>query len=194
MVGAFAHVKGWLRAVVRPYPDSPGLRAYVQGCSPSGEVARSSTALAWRWSVAGPGFPSGSNSGLRSVFSLRSPCGVIRVSKPPPRAGDSARDATPSFREFEMSSESPLNIRTGSHPGRKGTRLSGRIRETGRDGLVELRAGQTASRDSADAMLPPGHRGPALVKSCERYRCDRQGSILPIPMHGSARPCGQAFR
>jgi hypothetical protein len=29
--------------------------------------------LAWRWPVAGPGFPSGSNSGLRSVFSLRPP-------------------------------------------------------------------------------------------------------------------------
>lgn len=135
-------------------------------------------------------FELGSQVCLLFAFPLRSDS----CSKPPPRAGESARDATPSFREFEMSSESPLNIRTGSHPGRKGTRLSGRIRETGRDGLVELRAGQTASRDSASAMLPPGPKGPALVKSCERYRCDRQGSILPIPMHGSARPCGQAFR
>ncbi len=103
-------------------------------------------------------------------------------------APGSARDATPSFQGIEMSSESPLNIRTGSHPERKGTRLSGRIRDTGRSGLVELCIGQRASGAGLDAMLPPGHGGPALVKSCERYRCDRQGSILPIPMHGMASP------
>ena len=133
-----------------------------------GEVARSSAALAWRWLVAGPGFPSGSNSGLRYVFSLLSPCGVIRC-EARPRAGDSARDATPSFQGIGMSSESPLNIRTGSHPERKGTRLSERIRgETGRRGLVKRRVGQRASRASANAMLSPGPVGPALVKSCER--------------------------
>lgn len=92
-----------------------------------------------------------------------------------------------------MSSESPLNIRAGPHPGRTGTRLNGRIRETGRSGQVELRVDQDASRASANAMLPPGPMGPAQVKSCERYRCDHQGSILPIPMHGRPNPEGQAF-
>src|SRR3990172_3017994 len=142
--------------------DSPRLGGFLL----VGEVARSSAALAWRWLVAGPGFPSGSNSGLRYVFSLLSPWrsrqgGCLR-------AGDSARDATPSFQGIGMSSESPLNIRTGSHPERKGTRLSERIRETGRRGLVERRVGQRASRASANAMLSPGPVGPALVKSCER--------------------------
>jgi hypothetical protein len=143
--------------------DSPRLGGFLL----VGEVARSSAALAWRWLVAGPGFPSGSNSGLRYVFSLLSPCGVIRC-EARPRAGDSARDATPSFQGIGMSSESPLNIRTGSHPERKGTRLSERIRETGRRGLVKRRVGQRASRASANAMLSPGPVGPALVKSCER--------------------------
>ena len=104
-----------------------------------------------------------------------------------------ARDATPSFRETDLSSESPLNIRAGPHPGRTGTRLSGRIRETGRGGLVELASDQTSSSNSANAMLPPGPMGPAQVKSCERYRSDRQGSILPIPMHGSPNPEGQTL-
>lgn len=73
MVGAFAHCFRYCGPCgpIRMRPDCG--RTLREIDSLVGEVARSSAALAWRWLLAGPGLPSGSNSGLRFVFSLRSP-------------------------------------------------------------------------------------------------------------------------
>jgi len=59
--------------------------------------------------------------------------------------------------------------------------LNGLLRETvlHNEGLAELAVDQLASPRGESTMLPPGHRAPALVKSCERYRSSHQGSITP---------------
>jgi len=194
MVGACAHIVRVLRALwaLSGLARTAGVRFEEIGrrVAVSYSLVRSPARLPLGLALVRGG------SGLSLWFEIR--VSVLSSLCLPLRNGSSARrglarDAAPSFRETDLSSESPLNIRAGPHPGRTGTRLSGRVRETGRGGLVELASDQTSSSTGAYAMLPPGPMGPAQVKSCERYRCDRQGSILPIPMHGRPNPEGQAF-
>src|SRR6187401_155031 len=88
--------------------------------------------------------------------------------------------------------ESPLNIKAGSSQARGGTRLNGSFRETAvrQERQAELAVDQCVSPEDESAMLSPGHKAPALVKSCERYRVDHLWSISPDAYTQAAHPKG----
>lgn len=197
-----------------PIRTRPDLRAYALGgrpfstygtgdaadwnpCGPGPLVVVKATVLARSparlppWPGAGRG-----GSGLSLEF-LDGYQVVLRGLKFPwgraaPRR-DSAGDGKPSFRGIRLRSEDPLNIRTGSSRAKRGTRLSGRIRETNRHGgeLAELAKEQRASTAGGNSKLPPGPMARAPVKSCERYRPSHQGSISPNAYFGTSNPGGQ---
>jgi len=152
-----------------------------------GEVARSSAALALALCRAGPGFPS------RRLYQVSGPSSLLPSPVLRRTRRKSARDGSPSFQGVRLRSENPLNINTGSSRTTRGTRFSGRFRETVllQAGPAELAKDQLASPWNGSAMLPPEPWAPALVKSCERYRSNHLGSISPCAYYGTPNPEGQ---
>ena len=135
----------------------------------AGEVARSSAAPLLALAEAGPGFPSMAVFGFRFVaeeHTLSAPCRFRGWAAP----GCLVRPGTPSFRGIRLEFESPLNIRAGSHPLRKGTGLNERFAMYARDdrgrGAFSFEHGPSSDFPADNAARP---RVPAWpVKSAER--------------------------
>jgi len=147
------------------------------------EVARSSAACPRRWVPGGSGLSLVSESGLvlPVLFALLNhDCDLA--------PGGLARDGSPSFRNQSQKRGSPLNIKTGSHPNRKGTRLSGCFREPGpgNPGAGKARYGhRPSSAGHGDGKPPKPNAASATVKSGEQYPCEGQRSIhFPPPRGG----------